>query len=76
MAMEWQKRASCDGLPIDEFYAEKVKNVVRRICHDCPVQPECLAFAMKTESQWSRFGVWGGLSARERYALAASGGDA
>ena len=37
MAMEWQKRASCDGLPIDEFYA---------------------------------------LSARERYALAASEGDA
>ena len=69
--MEWQKDASCAGLPIDEFYADKVSNLTRRICRKCPVQTDCLSFAMKEEGLSARFGMWGGLSARERDVLAA-----
>ena len=69
--MGWQKDASCAGLPIEEFYADKVTNLTRRVCHNCPVQPDCLSFAMKEEGLSARFGMWGGLSATERHVLAA-----
>ncbi len=35
----------------------------KRICRRCPVQAECLEYALKCRI---RVGVWGGLSAKER----------
>ncbi len=35
----------------------------KRICKRCPVQDECLEYALKARI---RVGVWGGLSAKER----------
>jgi Transcription factor WhiB len=35
----------------------------KRICAGCPVQPECLAFALRTHQS---HGIWGGLSEQER----------
>ncbi|SDG22608.1 WhiB family transcriptional regulator [Microbacterium sp. 77mftsu3.1] len=35
----------------------------KKICADCPVQAECLAYALRTNQTES---IWGGKSARER----------
>jgi WhiB family transcriptional regulator, redox-sensing transcriptional regulator len=36
------------------------------MCRDCPVKPECLADALDNEVE---FGVWGGMTERQRRAL-------
>jgi len=38
-------------------------NVAKRFCNQCPVINECAKYALEAEEP---FGVWGGLSARER----------
>jgi WhiB family redox-sensing transcriptional regulator len=38
----------------------------KRVCGRCEVQPECLEYALDTRQ---RYGVWGGLSERERRKL-------
>lgn len=38
----------------------------KRVCRRCPIRTECLSWALATDE---RFGVWGGLSDRERLAL-------
>ena len=43
-----------DGVGVD---------VARRICADCPVKSECLEYAL---ANGEKFGIWGGLSERER----------
>ena len=35
----------------------------KAICHGCPVREECLIYAVRTGQ---RFGVWGGMTSRER----------
>jgi len=39
----------------------------KTICGACPVQPECLDFALKTRQE---FGIWGGTTEDERRMLA------
>lgn len=41
-------------------------NMAKQMCFQCPVQEQCLDYAMKT---YQPFGVWGGLTYRERYRL-------
>jgi len=38
----------------------------KRVCESCPVREECLKYAMDNDE---RFGIWGGLSERERRRL-------
>ena len=38
----------------------------KAICAKCPVRPECLAFALRTDQV---HGVWGGMSEQERRPL-------
>jgi WhiB family redox-sensing transcriptional regulator len=47
------------------FFPEKGGSIVaaKRICRKCPVQAECLAFGLANREP---FGVFGGLSTRER----------
>ncbi|RBY94830.1 WhiB family transcriptional regulator [Blastococcus sp. TBT05-19] len=40
----------------------------RRGCDDCPVQPECLAYALAADEE----GLWGGLTRPERTRLVAA----
>jgi WhiB family transcriptional regulator, redox-sensing transcriptional regulator len=42
------------------------QNVAKRICRSCPVRYECLADALDNRIE---FGVWGGMTERERRAL-------
>lgn len=65
----WWLDAACRGLTTAErddiFFPSRGADVGRAktICGGCPVRAECLDYAL-THSE--RFGVWGGLSERER----------
>ena len=77
---EWEKRAKCQGSEEPEkFFPERNRDLYRftaaqakAVCLGrdgrpaCPVQEECLADALE---RGERFGIWGGLSHRERNAL-------
>ncbi|MPZ67821.1 MAG: hypothetical protein GEU83_20825 [Pseudonocardiaceae bacterium] len=38
----------------------------KRVCHTCPIRRACLEYALNHDE---RFGIWGGMSERERRAL-------
>lgn len=60
----------------DLWFSEKSDDVryVKSVCFElCPVQGECLLLALEYEGaspSRSRFGVWGGYTAKERQAMA------
>lgn len=64
---EWVASALCAGDPPDSLFVRgAAQRQVRNRCLKCPVRLDCLADAL----QWScDFGVWGGLTERERRAL-------
>ncbi len=71
----WQYRAACRGEdavlffpPNNEPREEKAAREARAkaICRRCPVQVECLEYALRTREP---YGVWGGLNEVERRAL-------
>ena len=45
----------------------------KRVCRGCEVRAECLEYALANDE---RFGIWGGLSERERRRLKQAAGDA
>lgn len=61
----WYGKALCPQTDPEAFYPEKGGSTkeAKRICLLCPVTDECLQWALDTDE---RFGVWGGLSERER----------
>ena len=44
--------------------------VAKKFCGECPVRQQCLEYALKVNEQ---YGVWGGLTSKERQALQAKG---
>jgi WhiB family redox-sensing transcriptional regulator len=50
------------------FFPEKggSSREAKRICSECPVRIECLNYALRRDE---RYGVWGGMSERERRRL-------
>lgn len=65
---EWQEQALCAQTDPEAFFPEKGGSTreAKRICQGCPVRDECLEFALEHDE---RFGIWGGLSERERRRL-------
>ena len=65
---EWQERALCAQTDPEAFFPEKGGSTreAKRICQGCEVRPECLEYALAHDE---RFGIWGGLSERERRKL-------
>ncbi len=61
----WTEFAACQYTDGDLWFPEKGGSVraAKRICGGCAVRAECLAYALENDEQ---FGVWGGLSERER----------
>lgn len=60
----WHTRAACKGKG-ELFFNDKKRTSVRKakeLCGACPVQPDCLSYAMRRED----FGVWGGMTQNER----------
>jgi WhiB family redox-sensing transcriptional regulator len=67
-APEWQERALCSQTDPEAFFPEKGGSTreAKRICSRCEVKADCLEFALGKDE---RFGIWGGLSERERRKL-------
>src|SRR5688572_29981065 len=67
MIADWPSQAACrTGDPDALFVQGAEQNVAKRICRGCPVRYECLADALDNRIE---FGVWGGMTERERRAL-------
>lgn len=76
------RRAACDEEPMEWFFGEPTdyssdakhrpslnKELERKgksVCNRCDVREECLEYAMENDE---RFGIWGGMTARERVRL-------
>jgi WhiB family redox-sensing transcriptional regulator len=65
---DWQERALCAQTDPEAFFPEKGGSTreAKRICSGCDVRAECLDYALAHDE---RFGIWGGLSERERRRL-------
>jgi WhiB family redox-sensing transcriptional regulator len=63
----WRVSASCrDADPDGLFVRGAEQNRAKAVCTGCPVRTECLAEALDGRIS---FGVWGGMTERERRAL-------
>jgi WhiB family redox-sensing transcriptional regulator len=65
----WTARAACGSgkLSPDALFVEgNAQREAREVCLDCPVRLECLADALDSRMD---FGVWGGMTERDRRAL-------
>ncbi len=65
--MDWTERARCRGLDPDQFFvrgAAQSRKAVK-VCQRCLVRDECLRYAISNQVD---FGVWGGLTERQRRA--------
>ena len=64
----WQERALCAQTDPEAFFPEKGGSTreAKRVCVSCDVRAECLEYALLHDE---RFGIWGGLSERERRKL-------
>lgn len=65
---DWQEQALCAQTDPEAFFPEKGGSTreAKRICQACGVRDECLEYALAHDE---RFGIWGGLSERERRRL-------
>lgn len=66
--LSWQADALCAQTDPEAFFPEKGGSTrdAKRVCNECPVREACLEYAMDNDE---RFGIWGGLSERERRRL-------
>lgn len=67
-ALGWQERALCAQTDPEAFFPEKGGSTreAKKVCLACEVRSECLEYALANDE---RFGIWGGMSERERRKL-------
>lgn len=65
LELHWQNKANCRGVNPSLFYPERGVSTseAKNVCAGCEVSNECLEFAVQNGE---KFGIWGGLSERER----------
>ena len=64
---DWAARAACRTTDPDALFVQgAAQNRAKAICMGCEVRTECLADALDNKVE---FGVWGGMTERERRAL-------
>lgn len=63
--LSWQDYANCRGADADLFFPERGASTrkAKAICRACEVRGECLDYALENGE---KFGIWGGMSERER----------
>ncbi len=63
--LSWQAYAACMGVDPDLFFPERGASTreAKAVCGRCVVRTECLEYAL---SNAEKFGIWGGMSERER----------
>ncbi|WP_189548901.1 WhiB family transcriptional regulator [Streptomyces lavendofoliae] len=66
--LSWQDTALCAQTGPDFFFPDPGSSTreAKRLCAACDIREACLEYALTHDE---RFGVWGGLSEKERYAL-------
>ena len=64
-AESWQAFANCLGVDPDLFFPERGASTkeAKQGCQGCVVREDCLEYAL---ANGEKFGIWGGLSERER----------
>lgn len=64
----WQDDAACAEIGGDTWFPESGGAIADpvRICMGCSARVECLEYALEHSTTVGRFGIWGGLSERER----------
>lgn len=69
-AIDYFKGAKCKGVPVEKFFpAKRVRpESYQNFCKSCPIQEFCLDFALCFDS----YGVWGGLTRKQRQHLPAA----
>ncbi|NDB19145.1 MAG: WhiB family transcriptional regulator [Actinobacteria bacterium] len=67
-SLQWQAEALCSQTDPEAFFPEKGGSTreAKRVCTACQVRVECLEYALAHDE---RFGIWGGMSERERRRL-------
>ncbi|MFF2851145.1 WhiB family transcriptional regulator [Streptomyces sp. NPDC058001] len=72
--LAWQEQALCAQTGSEFFFPEPGSSVreAKRICRMCEMRATCLQYALTHDE---RFGVWGGLSEKERQSLRRETGD-
>ena len=64
---DWSAQAACRATDPDALFVQgAAQNRAKALCLGCPVRTECLADALDNRIE---FGVWGGMTERERRAL-------
>ncbi|MEY2849170.1 MAG: hypothetical protein RI885_1837 [Actinomycetota bacterium] len=66
--LAWQTDSLCAQTDPEAFFPEKGGSTrdAKKICTSCEVRSQCLEYALQNDE---RFGIWGGLSERERRKL-------
>lgn len=67
MQDDWQSRARCRGLESEQFFVRgstQARHAIA-VCDRCTVRAECLRYAVENRVD---FGVWGGMTERQRRA--------
>jgi WhiB family transcriptional regulator, redox-sensing transcriptional regulator len=63
----WARNAQCKEAGLDTMFVRGAEqNRAKNVCAGCPVKMECLAEALDSKLEW---GVWGGMTERERRAV-------
>ena len=65
----WQERANCLGIDPELFFPERGASTreAKSVCAHCAaVRLDCLEYALRNPA---KFGIWGGVSERERRRL-------
>ena len=64
----WWDYANCLGVDPDLFFPERGASTkeAKEVCRGCIVREDCLEYAL---SHGEKFGIWGGMSERERRRL-------
>ena len=68
---DWHVHAACIGLDIGIFFpdyggGEKAFAQAKKVCESCPVIAECLDRQLELESFEDQWGMFGGMTPRER----------
>src|SRR5918999_2838778 len=65
--LDWRSRGACRTQDPDRLFVQgAAQREAKQVCVPCPVRARCLAEALDRRIE---FGVWGGMTERERRAL-------
>ena len=65
---DWQEDAACRDADISMFFSldDDDQRAAQELCKSCPVQQDCLRFAIENREM---YGIWGGMLEGDRRSL-------